>query len=237
MADCSDNRLWTPCCRSTRGERRKRDEDMRNRVEAGPGGWNNRRPILAAVSDGVPHPRRFRRRALFVDRRRARPSVRLPVPVVTTGDKFRDRINCRRPLGGSKRHEAVRKPMERREGGGNDRRPDLAAVSGAMPHAPKLRRAVGRFRAGAGPCPSVRACLPVRLPVPVVATIGSRFDAGVERWRASGPGGRPIYDRARGPRALSIGHCRLGQHAEPHLSLFGNPLLRADPQGRLYVRS
>ena len=59
--------------------------------------------------------------------------------------------------------------MERRQGGGNDRRPDLAAVSGAVPHAPRLRRRpVGRFCSGPGPRPGACACLPVRLSVPMV---------------------------------------------------------------------
>ena len=95
----------------------------------------------------------------------------------------------------------------------------------------------GRFRSGSGACPSARSCHPVRLPVPMVATIGSRFDAGAERWRAFGPAGWPVYDRAGGPRPMSVGHRRLGQHADAHLPLLGNPLLRANPQGRVYVRS
>ena len=116
--------------------------------------------------------------------------------------------------------------------------PDLAAVSIAMPHTPRLRRFVlGRFRSCAGPCPSARSCLPVRLPVPVVATVGSLFRAGIECWRALDPAGRPIHDGARGARSLPVGHRRVGQHADAHLSLFGNPLLRAHPQGRIYVRS
>ena len=63
---------------------------------------------------------------------------------------------------GSERHEAMREPMERRQGGGDDRRPDLAAVSGAMPSRaaqPRPRpRAVSlrRRRQPPAPCPSAR---------------------------------------------------------------------------------
>ena len=114
LADCSDDRLWTPRRRSNCGERRKRHADMCNRMEAGPDGWNDRRPELATVSGAVPHPRRRSRRPSS-GRSRAGPSVRLPVPMVAAvGAKFRGRVKCRRVLGWPKRHESMREPMERR---------------------------------------------------------------------------------------------------------------------------
>ena len=110
--------------------------------------------------------------------------------VAAVGVKFRGRA-----LGRSKRHEGVREPMEGRQGRWRDWRPGLAAVSVAMPHTPKLRGVVlGRFRSCAGCCPSARARLPVRLPLPMVAIIESGFGPGVKRWRAFGPAGWPIYD-------------------------------------------
>ena len=87
-----------------------------------------------------------------------------------------------------------------------------------------------RSRAGAGACPNARACLSVRLAVPMVATVGSRIRL------ALGAAARRIHDRAPGARPLPIGHCRMGQHADGHLPLSGDPLLWAHPQGRLYVR-
>ena len=106
----------------------------------------------------------------------------------------------------------------------------LAAVSVAMPHAPKLgRRALGRFRSRAGPSPSARSCRPVRLPVPMVATVGARFRNRIECRRALNPAGRRIHNRTRGARPVPVGHRRVGQHADAHLSLFGNPLLSGIP--------
>ena len=67
------------------------------------------------------------------------PSVRLPIPMVAAvSPGFPRGFSGDRP----KRHESVCKPMERRQGRGNDRRSDLAAVSVAMPRAPNspLRR-------------------------------------------------------------------------------------------------
>jgi hypothetical protein len=104
----------------------------------------------------------------------------------------------------------------------------------AMPFAPKLGRvALWRVcvRAGARACPSVR------LVVPVVAAVQSRFHAGVERRLARGPPRRSIHDRACGARALSVGHGRLGQHADGRLPLRGHALLWVHPPRRLYVRS
>ena len=95
----------------------------------------------------------------------------------------------------------------------------------------------GGFAPRAGPCPSARSRLPVRLPVPVVATVGALFRTRIECRRALGPAGRPIHNGARGARPLPVGHRRVGQHADAHLSLFGNPLLWAYTQGRIYVRS
>ena len=90
--------------------------------------------------------------------------------------------------------------MEGCRGRGNDRRPDLAAVSVAVPHPRELRRgaALRDVRSGAGPCPSARAGHTVRLALPMVAAIGSGYRAGVERRRALGPAGRRIHDRIGG---------------------------------------
>ena len=117
-------------------------------MEAGSDNGNNRRSELAAVSGAMPYepgaaPLRRPRQ------RRRRPAVRLPFPMVAAvGASSCDGVKRRRR---PKRHETMREPMERRQGGGNDRRPELATVSGAMPNPPRLRRrALGGFCAGSG---------------------------------------------------------------------------------------
>ena len=126
----------------------------------------------------------------------------------------------------------MREPMEGRQGGGNDRWPNLAAIPGAMPCGPGLRRrrAIGRFRFRAGP--SARARLSVRLFVSVAAAVR----AGVECWRSLRRPGRRIRNRASGAGAMPVGHGRVDEHIDACLPLLGNPLLRAHPQGRVYVR-
>jgi hypothetical protein len=114
--------------------------------------------------------------------------------VAALGAKFRNRLECRRAFGRPKRHEGMREPMERRQGRWRDWRPDLAAVPVAMPDTPKLRCVFGRLCSCAGFCPSASACLPVRVPLPMVAITKFGFDAGVKRWRAFGPAGWPIHD-------------------------------------------
>jgi hypothetical protein len=130
-----------------------------------------------------------RRGARVCPSARACPSVRLPDPVVAAfRSRFRAGVECRRAFGRPKRHEAMRKPMERGQGGGNHRRPDLAAVFVPMPCEPLSRHvALGRFRSGAGACPSARARSSAGLSVSLVAAVvGSRFGAGVECRRALG---------------------------------------------------
>jgi hypothetical protein len=212
---------------------------MRNRVEAGAGRWNDRWSGLASVLGAVPYaPGRSRRAVLANSRSRACPPVRLPVPVVSAiGADFHRGLNRRRSGGRPKRHETLREPMERRQGRRNDRRSKLAAVFIAVPIAPRLRRFVfGRFRSRL--CPSARSCfyLPVRLPVSLVATVGALYRTRTECRRARRPAGGPIHNGARGARPLPVGHRRVGQHADAHLPLLGNPVLRAHPQGRIYVR-
>jgi hypothetical protein len=115
---------------------------------------------------------------------RAYHSVRLPLPMVAVvGASFCNGVKRRRR---PKRHETMRKPMERRQGSGNDRRPELATVSSAMPNPPKLsRRALGRFCARSGAGASLRARLPVRFSVPVVAAVGSDFFTRRDRYSTS----------------------------------------------------
>ena len=201
-------------------------------MERGSGGGNNGRRDLAAVSGAVPRAARRRRRGACAS---ARPSVRLSDPLVAAvRSRFRAGVARRRFFGRRKRHEAMREPVERGEGRGNDRRPIVAAVSGAVPHAPGLSRgpALGEFRSGSGSCPSARPS--VRLPLPMVAAVSP---GRAECRRSLGPSGGPIHDRAPGARPLSVGHGRVGQHADAHLPLPGNPLLWAHAQGRIYVRS
>ncbi len=88
----------------------------------------------------------------------------------------------------------------------------------------------GGFAPAPAPGPSAR--LSVRLSVPMVAAVGSGFRTGRDRYSAS----RRIHHRTRGACAVPIGHRRLGQHAVSHLSLLGNPVFRAHPQRRVYVR-
>ena len=113
---------------------------------------------------------------------RAYHSVRLPFPMVAVvGASFCDGVKRRRR---PKRHEIMREPMERRQGGGNDRRPELATISIAMPNPPRLRRrALRRFctRADSGP----RVRLSVRFSVPMVAAVGSSFHTRRARDAAS----------------------------------------------------
>jgi hypothetical protein len=197
-------------------------------METGSDNGNDWRPELAAVSGAMPYePDKPRFDACASAR--AHLSVRLPFPMVATHSaSFCNGVKRRRR---PKRHETMREPMERRQGGGNDRRPELATVSGAMPYAPRLRRrALGGGCAGSCGGPSAR--LSVRLPFPVVATVSSSFRTGRARDSAS----RRIHDRARGACTVPVGHHRVGQHANAHLPLFGNALLRANPKGRVYVR-
>ena len=110
------------------------------------------------------------------------PSVRLAFPMVAAvGAGFRRGVKVRRR---PKRHETVREPMERRQGGGNDRRPELATVSVAMPHAPRLgRRVVRRFRSAPAPAPA---------PAPASQS-GSLFPW----WQQSAPSSAPPKARPR----------------------------------------
>jgi hypothetical protein len=199
-------------------------------MEAGSDHRSDRRPELATISGAMPYePGELRFDACACAS--ARRSVRLPFPMVAAlGAGFCDGVKRRRR---PKRHEALRGPMERRQGGGNGRRPDLVAVSRAVPHAPRLRlRLVGRFCFGPSPCSRARARASVRLSVSMVAAVGSSFRArrarDSARWR--------IHDRTHSARAMPVGHHRVGQHADAHLPLFGNALLRANPTGRVYVR-
>ncbi len=174
------------------------------------------------------------RRPILDGRSRAWRSFRFTVPMVAAfGAGFGVRVKCRRGLGRPKRHEGMRKPMERRQGGWNHRRPILAAVSRSVPHPSGLGRrlALRRFRSRAGAC----ARLPVRLLVPLVASVRFDFGASDEHRRARGAGGWPIHDRTGGPRPMPVWHDRMGQYAEPYLPLLGNPLLWPDAPRRLYV--
>jgi hypothetical protein len=199
-------------------------------MEAGSGNGCNRRPELAPVSGAMP----YEPGQLPFDARvcaRARPSVRLTFPVVAAvGASFCDGVKRRWR---AKHHETMREPMERRQGGGHDWRPELATVSGAVPNPPRLRRRVlGRFCARVGSCPGPRARLTIWLSFPMVAAVGS----GVLTGRGRNSASRRIHDRTRGACAVPIGHRRLGQHADSHLSLHGNPVFRAHPQRCVYVR-
>jgi hypothetical protein len=206
-------------------------------MEASRGGGNDPGPKLATVSCSVPYAPGFSRGGVFVDSRsRAGPSVRIPISLVAAVGANRG-LKCRRFVDRPKRYEDVRWPMERRQGRRNDRRPDVAAVSVAMPRAPDLHRFVlGRFRSRAGPRPSARSCLPVRISFPMVATVGALLRARIECRRALHPAGGPIHNGARGARALPVGHRRVGQHADAHLPLLGNSVLWAYTEGRIYVR-
>lgn len=208
-------------------------------MERSPGGGNDRRPDLAPVSGAMPCGPERRRGGAGVGPS-ARP-VRLADPLASAlGAGLRASVERQRRNRGSKCHETMREPMERRQGGGNDRRPKLAAVSGAMPCKPLSRgRALGRFRSGSGsgasPCANAR--LSVGLALSMVASVGVRLRSGVERRRAVGPASGRVHDRASGACELPVRQRRVGQHADWHLPLFRNPLLRAHAQRRLYVRS
>jgi hypothetical protein len=156
-------------------------------METGSDNGIDRGPELAAVPGAMPYePEQLRFDACVCATARAYHSVRLPFPMVAVvGASFCDGVKRRRR---PKRHETMREPMERRQGGGNDRRPELATVSSAMPNPPRLRRrALGRFcghaRAGSGAGPNAR--LSVRFSVPMVAAVGSSFFNGRDRYSAS----------------------------------------------------
>jgi hypothetical protein len=174
-------------------------------METGSGHGSDGRPELAAVFGAMPQERGEPRFDACVCAS-ARRSVRLPFPMVAAlGASLCDGVKRRRR---PKRHEALRGPMERRQGRGNDRRSDLAAVSRAV-YAPRLRRRpVGRFRFGprASPCSRARAGLLIRRSVPVVAAVGSGFRARRARDSASWR----IYDRARGAREVPVRHHCVG---------------------------
>jgi hypothetical protein len=165
-------------------------------METGSDNRSDRRAELATVSGAMPREPDQRR---FDSCIRTCDSVGLPFPMVTAlGSRFR--TERRGFVWDSKRHEIVCEPMERRQGGGNDRRPELAAVSGTMPYAPRLRRRAlgGDCAGGAGPSSSAR--LSVGLSVPMVAAVGSIFLIGRDRCSASGR----IHDRTRGACAMSV---------------------------------
>ena len=60
--------------------------------------------------------------------------------------------------------------------------------------------------------------------------------ARIERQHALDPASGPIHNGARGACSLPVGHRGLGEHPDANLPLYGNPLLRPHPQGRIYVR-
>ncbi len=78
--------------------------------------------------------------------------------------------------------------METGSDNGNDWRPELAAVSGAMPSEPEQR--------GFDACDRARACPSVRLHFPMVAVLGASFCDGVNRRRR--PERHESYARANG---------------------------------------
>ena len=146
---------------------------MRNRMEAGSGRWNDRWSGLASIPGAVSYARG---RSPGADSRSSvGAAVRLPVSLVSAiGVDFHRGLKPRCSGWRPKRHETLREPMERRQGRWNDRGPDMAAVFIAVPCAPRLRRFFLRwFRPRLGPC--ARSCPPVRLFIPVVATIGALF--------------------------------------------------------------
>jgi hypothetical protein len=148
-------------------------------MEAGSNNGSDWRPELAAVSGPMPYePEQSCFDACV--RASAYLSVRLPLSMVARAGCCDE---CRESAHGSKRHETMREPMERRQGGGNDQRPELATVSGAMPRAPRLgRRALRGVRSGSGSS----SRLAVGFSVPMVAAVGSSFRAG----RAGDPASR-----------------------------------------------
>jgi hypothetical protein len=132
LADGGGDRPWVRLRQFDRRERRKRDGRVREPVEAGPGGGNDRRRNLAAVSFAMPHARKQRRRAILRNIRtcagsgpsaRASHAVRLSVPMVAAvgsglragderqralgppGRRIHDRIGGPRPL--PSRHRRV----------------------------------------------------------------------------------------------------------------------------------
>ena len=123
--------------------------------------------------------------------------------------------NVARGLGRPKRHEDMRKPMERRQGGGNHRRPDAGRSFCAVPHPSGLGRrlALRRFRSRAGrprppPSPAPRSPGGNR---PLRLRRQRRTPARLRRWRLANtrPNWRPAPDarlaRSYGPirRAIS----------------------------------
>ena len=132
------DRLGASCRRFHRGQRSKRHENMRDGMEAGSIRGDDWRGVVAAVSGAVPHA--LSCRAIIAVSRPRGLAVRFPIPVVASFSAgFHDGVNRRRALAGRERHEAVRQPMERGEGGWNDRGPELASISSPVSDAAGLR--------------------------------------------------------------------------------------------------
>jgi hypothetical protein len=199
-------------------------------METGSGNGSDWRPELAAVPGAMSYGPEQLGFGPCVGARTCY-SVRLPLPMVAAiGGSFCAGVKRRRR---PKRDETMREPMERRQGRGNDRRPELATVSSAMSNSAGLRRgALGRFCAGSSARPSPSARLSVRFSVLLVAADGSSFHTRCARDAA----GRRIHHRTRGACALPVGHRCVGQHAVSHLPLLGNPVFWAHAQRGVYVR-
>ena len=101
-------------------------------MERSRGGWDDQRPDLAPVSGAMPCEPERRRGGASVGPG-ARPVWLSHSMVAALGAGFRAGVESRRRDRRSERHATMREPMERGQGGGHDRRPNLAAVSGAMP--------------------------------------------------------------------------------------------------------
>ena len=207
-----------------RGNRAKRHANMRNRMEAGSDGGNDRWRGVAAVSGAVPNAPRLSRRA--DGRTRAGPAVRLPVPMVAAvGDNFHRGFKC--PTGGQSVMRLCASQWKDAK---------AAGTTGGQTWPQFLSQCRTRQSSTAS---SSGGFAPAPAPAPAPASqSGSLFPwwqqsapASASKRRAFGPAGGPIYDGARRPCPMPIGHRRVGQHADAHLSLFGNPLLRANPQG------
>ena len=128
------------------GERRKHHENLRQQWKQAQAG-NDWRPELAPVSGAMPY------QAKAVPASTPAPtSQSAPFPwsqPAAPASATASNVGAE-----PKRHETMREPMEKRQSGGNDRRSELAPVSGAMPYAPRLRRRPGGVCAGAGSPPA-----------------------------------------------------------------------------------
>ena len=160
--------------------------------------------------------------------------------VAAVGADFHRGFKCRRSGGRPKRHETLREPMERGQGRWNDRRPDVAAVSVAMPQRakpPPLRPRAG-FAPAPSPAPAPASASQSGSLFPWWQQLGALDRARTERRHALGPAEQANARRSsgRGARCPSEPPS-CGSNTPTRIYHYsGTRYYGPHPQGRIYVR-